>query len=162
MTALIMASHNGRKDAVEILLKAKADPNAKAFCKNNSTALIRASQSGYKEIVELLLNAGANPNIQAFGDHNTALITASEKGDKDIVQILLNAGANPHLKKTDDQTAIMLATENRHTQIVKLLKKAGRKFKKTNITQENEGEEEYQEYHFQQTLDFIRNLEFSM
>jgi len=57
-TALIIASIYGHKDIVEMLLKAKADPNAR-YDDGGNTALKLANQKGYTEIADILKNAGA-------------------------------------------------------------------------------------------------------
>ena len=54
-TALIAASENGHLAIVEILLKNKADLNAKS--NGALTALMLASERGHKEIAEILKKA---------------------------------------------------------------------------------------------------------
>ncbi len=73
------------KNIVELLLKNKADVNAKdAF---NTTALMYAASSGNKEIVELLLSYGAD--VHAIdGQGNTVLSAAKESKNKAIIKLI--------------------------------------------------------------------------
>jgi ankyrin repeat protein len=54
----------GHTDVVNILLKAKANVNAKD--KDGCTALCIACKEGFEEIVSALLNEGAYINIQVL------------------------------------------------------------------------------------------------
>jgi ankyrin repeat protein len=84
-TALILASMNGHKEIVELLLKNGADIEAKDS--DGRTALMWASTYGHSAIVELLLKNGAD--IEAKDSHGwTALIWASARGHKEIVELL--------------------------------------------------------------------------
>ena len=88
LTALIEASQEGRKDAVDLLLSQGADVNAQTDY--GLTALIGASQNGRRDVV-LLLAKGAEVNIKnKYGD--TALSVASNRGYRDIVELLLQHG----------------------------------------------------------------------
>jgi ankyrin repeat protein len=57
-TALMIASENGHKEVVELLLNKGANINYKND--DGYTALMLASAKGHKNIVELLLNKGAH------------------------------------------------------------------------------------------------------
>jgi ankyrin repeat protein len=52
---------------------------------------------------------------------------ASVDGHIKVVNALLAKGANVHAKNTYGMTALMLASENGHEKIVKILKAAGAK-----------------------------------
>ena len=52
---------------------------------------------------------------------------AAVNGDSEIVQALLAKGAKVNEKNKDGKTALRIAEENGHTEIVELLKKAGAK-----------------------------------
>jgi ankyrin repeat protein len=62
-TALLVATVGGHSEVVTLLLKAKANINAKD--KDGCTALAVASKEGFEDIVIALLNEGAYINIQA-------------------------------------------------------------------------------------------------
>jgi ankyrin repeat protein len=125
-TALMLASDNGHKEIVELLLKNGADIEAKDS--HGWTALMWASYHGRKEIVEFLLKkrGEAEPaDINAknsYGD--TALLLASVKGHKEIVELLLNNNADIEAKDSVGWTALMWASERGHKEIVKILEAA--------------------------------------
>ena len=56
---MYIATYNGNKEVVEILLKAKADTE---IGYQKATPLHVAALHGHEEIVELLLRYGANPD----------------------------------------------------------------------------------------------------
>jgi ankyrin repeat protein len=56
-TILMLASHYGHKDLVQLILRRGADPNLQD--KQGRTALRRATESGDKEVAELLKQGGA-------------------------------------------------------------------------------------------------------
>ena len=122
-TALILASIEGYKDIVKILLQKEANVNIQDHY--GQTALILASIEGYKDIVKILLQKEANVNIQ---DHygQTALIYASQYGHKDIVKLLIQAGADVNIQDNNSgQTALIYASQYGHKDVVKLLIQAG-------------------------------------
>ena len=94
-TALMVASKNGHKEIVELLVNAGADVNFK----NNlhETALMFACQKKDNiEIVKILVNAGANVND--FDDigityNSTVLNKAIEYNNLDIAKYLVKKGA---------------------------------------------------------------------
>jgi ankyrin repeat protein len=120
-TALILAANKGRKEIVEILLQAGANPDIPHFC--GSTALMDVAKEGDVEMVEILLKAKANPDIQDTFD-DTALIFAVENNHKETVDILLKAKANPDIQDHSGGTALMLAARNGDKELVEVLLQA--------------------------------------
>jgi len=149
MTALMMASENGHKDVVEILLKEEGI-NVNLWNNEGETALILASEYGHTEIVKMLLNAGAHVNMVEEDDENmmdveededqdakTALMMASEFGHTEIVKILLKAGADVNAVANDGyDTAFTLANKRGHDNIVELLIRKGATIPEGNQYQE--------------------------
>ena len=120
-TPLMDAVLDGYTDIVNVLLAAGADPNAKSTY--GDTALSYVSINDTK-IIESLLKFGANPNEIDYGDY-TLLMEASAKGNLAVVKALLNAGADINIKDKEGLTALTLAKQNKHTDVVDLLEKAG-------------------------------------
>jgi ankyrin repeat protein len=90
ITALIVATEEGHKEVVRLLLANGADINVKD--KNGETALMLASYYGRKEIVKLLLAKRADVNAKS-NNGATALMNATKKGHKEIKELLIRAGA---------------------------------------------------------------------
>jgi len=89
MTALMWASKNGHKETVDILIKNKADVNAKN--NNGNTALMYACVGSKKvKIVEMLIAAGIDVNAKDNSGW-TARILASKNEYEEIVDILKKA-----------------------------------------------------------------------
>jgi ankyrin repeat protein len=146
MTALHLACQDGSVETVKMLLDAGADPNIQgkdeydfpileAYTmgdllrnewKNQSNAEAKAAD--YDKIVGLLLNAGANPEIYAsvFFD-KSLLMAAASAGRKEVVEMLLKAKADPNRQNKNRDTAMSLAQDNGHHEIVDILRKAGAK-----------------------------------
>jgi ankyrin repeat protein len=145
-TALFCAASNGHPETVAVLLANGAQVNEKI--NDGWTALITAAQEGHTEIVKVLLANGANINER--GNHGrTVLMWAagyenrgaldqlavarlvvkdngeSEKNHIETVKVLLAHGADTNAKDDNDATALMLAAQNGHSEIVRLLKDAG-------------------------------------
>jgi ankyrin repeat protein len=76
------------------------------------------------EATEVLLRFGANPNIIAPTSRNySPLMMASFRGREQLVEMLLKAGADPNYRSsTDGKSALDLALEQGHQEIVSLLK----------------------------------------
>ena len=104
---------------------------------SNATPLIKAILSGTKddeearvEIVKILLQAGAKidytePRLAVLGEEvggTTALMYAANAGYEGTVQFLLDAGADSTKKNHEGNTALDLAVDEDHEDIVELLR----------------------------------------
>jgi len=110
MTALTWATVDGHEDVVEILLQ---QPGIQINVPDmwGKTPLENASSIGNTEIVRMLLEARANIGM--------ALIEGSE--DSEIVKMLLEEGADVNEADIDGMTALMMASEHGHKDVVKIL-----------------------------------------
>ncbi len=115
-----MAAQNGHKDIVNLLLKEKADVNAKN--KKGATPLHLAAQNGHKDIVNLLLKEKADVNAKNKKGA-TPLHFAAENDHTYIVDLLLKEKADVNAKNKKGATPLHFAAKNGHTYIVDLLLK---------------------------------------
>jgi hypothetical protein len=96
------------------------------------TLLHHAACLGQTKIAQLLLTRGADANARNLYGY-TPLMFAAESGHVDIAKLLLAGGADVHVetsihdksKSSATLTAMKLAMDNSHTDIVELLKQAG-------------------------------------
>jgi ankyrin repeat protein len=93
-TALHLAAFFGRIQAVGVLLRGGADPNARGREWMTGTPLHSAAAARHTEIVRDLLAAGADPALRQAGGW-TPLHSAAHTGDVATVDLLLAAGADP-------------------------------------------------------------------
>ena len=121
-TALHLAAHFGHADAVDALLAAGADVNAWAENNHRNQPLHAAvAVRGEGRIVTALLAARAGVNA-ADGGGYTALHLAAFRGDVYLAEILLAHGADPRRKADDGKTAVMLAEQEGHRELVRQLR----------------------------------------
>jgi ankyrin repeat protein len=116
---LLSAVNKGDTIEVRRLVEAGADVNAQTD--SGVTPLMNAAGMGNKEAVELLIQKGANVNHRTSGNF-TPLMQAALVGKTEIVKILLDAGADPTVKDTGGRTAINWAEDQKHDDIVQLIK----------------------------------------
>ncbi|PKO81135.1 MAG: hypothetical protein CVU19_08555 [Betaproteobacteria bacterium HGW-Betaproteobacteria-13] len=126
-TPLMLAAAERHADTVAVLLDAGADPDAQNTL--GRTALMFASIYGQDAIVKMLLDRNAKLNIVPNDNSGwTALMAAAARGHLSTVSLLLDHGADPGFKSKDGQSAIDLARQYRHSQVVqKLLDHPARK-----------------------------------
>jgi ankyrin repeat protein len=107
-----------------MLLDYHADINQKGSeLQLGQTALHKAAFAGHLEIIGLLIAAKADIEARdMFGQ--PPLITAAGAGREAAVKALLAAGANRAAVTNDGKNARMVAQEEGHSQIVKLLSTA--------------------------------------
>jgi len=105
-TALILASHQGHVDVMDLLLSLGADTEAKD--RNGETALMMACQEGRVDVLDLLLAAGANVNVQDRSGVS-ALMWASKRGHLSVVDRLVVYGADFNFQGKGGENALMWA-----------------------------------------------------
>ncbi len=84
-------------------------------------ALGVAIYSGQTEAVALMLSFGYDVNWGDYINGVTPLIRAALLGDETLVHALLKAGADPHVESAYGDTAISVATENGHPNVVRII-----------------------------------------
>ncbi len=141
-TDLIDAAMHGNSAKLHMLLDQGADVNAKAS--DGRTALITGSLFGHVDVVQTLLDRGADVNAK---DHEgwTALMMAARTprrdvmqallakgavqdlfvaailGDVVLVRTLLDQGADVNARTNNGETALFLASQKSHQQVVQEL-----------------------------------------
>ena len=118
------AVQHGDKQAVQSLLKARADVNAPQS--DGATALHWAAYLDDAETTALLIRAGANvdsPNNYGV----TPLALAATSGNAAIISLLLKGGADPNRTVRAGETPLMLAARTDRADALKALLEAGAK-----------------------------------
>jgi len=118
------AVQHGDKQAVQSLLKARADVNAPQS--DGATALHWAAYLDDAETTALLIRAGANvdsPNNYGV----TPLALAATSGNAAIISLLLKGGADPNRTVRAGETPLMLAARTERADAVNALLQAGAK-----------------------------------
>jgi len=126
LTPLMQAANDGKKKAVETLLKEKADINAKDP-EQKRTALYFAISNEHKEVIKLLIDKGASlENLSE--DQESALFMATTTNNYDLMKTVLKK--NKKLIDTPDNegtTPLMEAAKYGTKQTIEILLKAGAK-----------------------------------
>lgn len=123
ITALWLASQSSLFETAKFLLDNGAKVDAKVF--NIYPPLWIAAQNGYENIVELLLQHKAN--VDPSNETGiTPLWVSAQAGHTGIVQKLIAHKANVNaICKTTNTTAVHIAVEWQHVEMVKLLVESG-------------------------------------
>ncbi len=109
----------GKAKAVRRLVRHGADVNAKDS--TGLTALQMAIIKDQHGTVKEMLQLGADPNVHTGKHNQTALHTAALQGNAAIVQLLLAHGADPNAKGNDGITPLLLAANQGHLGVARLL-----------------------------------------
>jgi ankyrin repeat protein len=118
-TALHWAAQQNEPAIADLLISAGA--NAKAANRYGVTPIYLAAATGSGDLIRKLLKAGANPEA-ALPEGDTPLMAASRAGNVDAVTQLLAGGAAVDAKETwRGQTALMLAADEDHSEVIKVL-----------------------------------------
>jgi ankyrin repeat protein len=140
-TPLMFAVSQNDPEIVRMLLDRGADPRIRnssgnsplwaaiivpdAAQRENANTNFIAAGDHYAEIVELLLDHGADANLISR-DQGAPLHQAARAGGVELTRVLLAHGARAEIQGDDrGTTPLMLAAENAHPEIVKLLLAAG-------------------------------------
>jgi ankyrin repeat protein len=94
-TPLYMAAKTGSGPVIDVLLKAGADPKAKALA--GLTPLHMAATSGNVEAARMLLDKGADPNAKEAESEQTPLSFAAAFNRSDMIKLLAYRGADVNL-----------------------------------------------------------------
>ena len=124
-TVLMVMAKLGHAEVAKVLLAAGADVNAVGDHGQTALMVMGLTWDEYAaaKIAEILLSAGANVNA-ADNEGETALMWAANLGHAKIAKMLLSAGANPNA--TDNgKTALDIAKEKVHSEVVRILEEAG-------------------------------------
>ena len=142
-TALMMAITGGNVEAVELLIKAGANVNTAEKFHNQTPLMYAAASRNGAPIVKLLLAKDADVRARAlYSDWPsqvtseprtqyrsvgglTALLYAARSGCYECVQDLLAAGADINLPTPEGVTPLMIALDNEHNDVAKLLIEKG-------------------------------------
>jgi len=128
MDALSLAIFVGNEKMVQMLLSAKANPNAEQVGGNTPLCVVLepqnlADSTTKIQMLKSLLKFKANPN-KTFGI-SIPLGLAIETGNLEAVRLLINAKANVNAKLTNGTSMLEYAEEFGNEKIIQLLKKAG-------------------------------------
>jgi ankyrin repeat protein len=124
VTALMVASRTANLPMMRLLIRYKADPNAKLT--NHFSILHGAMLLDSAEVVTLLIDSGSDVNAQDDSGF-TPLANAIEKGKNNHLQLLLARGANPDLQTVQGDTLLLIAAEADNRVAIQILLKAGAK-----------------------------------
>jgi ankyrin repeat protein len=111
-----------KTDVVKALIQAGADVNAGGL-NGGVTPLLLAAGYGHVHTVRALLGAGAEVNATASGI--TALRIAAAMGNVLMIKDLIAAGARINDRDPQGRTALTLARQGKHQEIVTILQSAG-------------------------------------
>jgi len=122
-TALHWAYYSGRREVIELLLRAGADPalrDEEYKCTPRAFGICVASSWGIAPVlVRVLQMDPAAVNI--LDGRGTPLHEAARAGHTRIVRALLMAGADPSIRNTDGRTALDDAHEHKQEAVVDIL-----------------------------------------
>lgn len=119
--AIHAAVSQGHPDFVNLLLDRGDDPNRRT--KLGVTPLMNACLNSQTEIMQLLYDRGAD--IDASFEGCSALHMVAEQGLGDIVKWLINRSVDVNAADSEGKTALDIASEKNHKDIIQQLADAG-------------------------------------
>lgn len=114
--SLWLSAQHGHELMLDLLLKAKANPNAAPHI---SSALANACEGGYLNIVRRLLDVGACINYGGRG--RAPILVAAEHGRVEIVSELVRRGANVNARARLGPTPLTLAVTHGNLELIQVL-----------------------------------------
>ena len=117
-TPLHIAAARGHADAVELLITAGAEVNARN--KNGMACLHSAAGGGHTGILKSLIALGAEVDVRDINEWTPLHITAS-RGLADAMDLLIAAGAEVDVRDKTGRTPLHSAALNGHKDIVESL-----------------------------------------
>jgi ankyrin repeat protein len=125
LTSLTAAAFKGNNAIVADLLAHHANPNTPD--NTEKTAILYAAAMGFTPVVRTLLNAGVDAKA-AYGNDLTALMWAAGYADgagledaQNVAKLLIEHGARLDAADNRGRTALMIAAETGHLEMVNLL-----------------------------------------
>lgn len=122
---LALASHFGKIDSVDCLIKIGANVNLQN--QDGNSPLILATERGFNDVANMLLAAGASLNMQSHDTGITALMGAVSKGYISTATLLIERGADINIQAKNGRTALMIASDFGYTDIVRIIVEKGAK-----------------------------------
>ena len=114
-----LASRNGHRQAVRLLLAAKADVD----CYKDSTALYAAAEHNHYAVTQLLLESTADVHKPSSRDSWTPLHAACFEGHCNVAMLLLSYRADPMRSQENGQDSpFKLAFDQGNTLVVLLIR----------------------------------------
>src|SRR6266542_2212430 len=121
VTPLMAAAFGGHVEIASMLIERGAHVDAVDRLSKN--AMTYAAGEGRTDVVRVLLARGVDPN-RVYANDLTALMWAAGYGRATTVKVLLEAGARADLRDNRGKTALDIAREQKHDEIVRLLETA--------------------------------------
>lgn len=131
LTPLHLAAYQGHAEAADALLQAGAPVDTRS-AHGEMTALHWAGGNGHVDLVEALLAKGADLSLAASNGH-TVLHFAASRGYDSMLPVLLDASDASFIDTTSGLgvTALQMASEKGHAEVVRRLLRAGADMAKT-------------------------------
>lgn len=122
---LDLAAYYGRHDAVEILIRHKADVDPPP--PGIASPLLFAIRGGHEKTVNVLLSHGASPHLITDHEGETPFVTAFESDSPEIVRLMIEAGKDGFEKLPDAErkSAFMYALKRGNVEFLNFLTQSG-------------------------------------